>query len=123
MHRARLRLLPLGVVRDLGELAFCFSGAMWVCSWLSSAVVIGHCRAASDRPGTARKLGLTRHSGDLDRYAPGARYRTCPALRRASMVSSMVRRTVVSNELSAPPPLIDKATAAMETLSGASHKL
>src|SRR5207244_12644257 len=56
-------------------------------------------------------------------YAPGARYWTCSALRRASIVSSTVRRTVVSNELRAPPPLIAIATAAMDTLSGASHRL
>jgi len=34
-----------------------------------------------------------------NRYAPGARYWTCPALRSASIVSSTVRRTIVSNEL------------------------
>src|SRR5215216_2311945 len=56
-------------------------------------------------------------------YAPGARYWTCSALRRASIVSSTVRRTVVSNELSAPPPPIASATAAMDTLSGASQRL
>ena len=51
------------------------------------------------------------------------RYRTCFALRIASIVSSTVRRTVVSSELSAPPPLIAIATAAMDTLSGASQRL
>src|SRR5918999_1304371 len=56
-------------------------------------------------------------------HAPGARYWTCSALRRASIVSSTVRRTVVSNELSAPPPLIASATAANDTLSGASHRV
>jgi hypothetical protein len=61
--------------------------------------------------------------GRASLYAPGARYWTCLALRRASIVSSTVRRTVVSNELSAPPPLIASATAAMDTLSGASHRL
>jgi hypothetical protein len=40
-------------------------------------------------------------------------------LRGASVVSSTVRRTVVSSELSAPPPLIASATAAIDTLSGA----
>lgn len=46
------------------------------------------------------------------------------AFRRASIVSSTVKRTVVSNELSAPPPLIATATAAdLDTLSGASHRL
>ena len=40
-----------------------------------------------------------------------------PGLAQASIVSSTVRRTVVSNELSAPPPLIASATAAMDTLS------
>src|SRR5438067_9275221 len=56
-------------------------------------------------------------------YAPGAWYLTCSALRSASIVSSTVRRTVVSNELSAPPALIASATAAIDTLSGASHKV
>ena len=46
-----------------------------------------------------------------------------PGLEQASIVSSTVRRTVVSNELSAPPPLIASATAAMDTLSGASHRV
>jgi NAD-dependent epimerase/dehydratase family protein len=57
------------------------------------------------------------------RYAPGARYWISSALRRASIVSPTVRRTVVSNELSARPPVIASATAAMETLSGASHRV
>src|SRR5205807_143863 len=57
------------------------------------------------------------------RYAPGAWYLTCSALRSASIVSSTVRRTAVSNELSAPPALIASATAAIDTLSGASHRL
>src|SRR5205807_2814049 len=57
------------------------------------------------------------------RYAPGAWYWTCSALRRASIVSSTVRRTVVSSELSAPPPLIASAAAAIDTLSGASQRL
>jgi hypothetical protein len=68
----------------------------------------------------ADQLGMAIRS--RSRYAPGARYRTCSALRRASIVSSTVRRTVVSNELSAPP-LIASATAAIDTLSGASHRL
>jgi hypothetical protein len=61
--------------------------------------------------------------GRASPYAPGLRYWTCSALRRASIVSSTLRRTVVSNELSAPPPLIASATVAMDTLSGASHRL
>src|SRR5207253_6588592 len=56
-------------------------------------------------------------------YAPGTRYPTCSAVRRASIVSSTVKRTVVSSELSAPPPLIASATAAIDTLSGASQRL
>src|SRR5205807_6699048 len=67
--------------------------------------------------------GARAHEGCLRRYAPGGRYLTCPALRRASMVSSTVRRTVVSNELSAPPAPIASATAAIDTLSGASQRL
>jgi hypothetical protein len=55
--------------------------------------------------------------------APGARYPTCSALSKASIVLSTIRRTVVSNELSAPPPVIASATAAMDTLSGASRRL
>src|SRR6266511_5254093 len=66
-------------------------------------------RATSRR----REKGQGRES----RYAPGAWYWTCSALRSASIVSSTVSRTVVSNELSAPPPLIASATAAMDTLS------
>ena len=42
---------------------------------------------------------------------------------RASMVSSTLISTVVSNELRAPPPLMARATAAMDTLSGASQRL
>ncbi len=53
----------------------------------------------------------------------GGRYLICSAFRNASSVSSTVRSTVVSNELSAPPPLIASATAAMDTLSGASQRL
>jgi hypothetical protein len=44
-------------------------------------------------------------------------------LRRASIVSSTVRRTVVSSELSAPPLPIASATAAIDTLSGASQRV
>ena len=72
------------------------------------------------RPWNPRDL---RQSLAPSRYAPGARYRTCFALRRASIVSSTVRRTVVSIEVSAPPLLIASATAAMDTLSGASQRL
>src|SRR5437773_2538719 len=72
------------------------------------------------RSGDPRDL---RQSLAPSRYAPGARYRTCFALRRASIVSSTVRRTVVSIEVSAPPLLIASATAAMDTLSGASQRL
>jgi hypothetical protein len=56
-----------------------------------------------------------------ERYAPGARYPTCLACRSASIVSSTVSSTVVSSELSAPPPVIASATAAIDTLSGASQ--
>jgi hypothetical protein len=41
----------------------------------------------------------------------------------AASVSSTVSKTVVCKELSAPPALIAIAVAAIETLSGASHKL
>ena len=54
---------------------------------------------------------------------PGGRYLTCSTLPRASSVSSTVRSTAVSNELIAPPLLIASATAAIDTLSGASHRV
>jgi hypothetical protein len=41
----------------------------------------------------------------------------------AASVSSTVSRAVVWRELGAPPALIAIAVAAIETLSGASHKL
>ncbi len=82
------------------------------------------------RPRGIARLGAGARSGAsrsarrfATRYAPGARYWTCSALRRASIVSSTVIRTVVSIELSAPPPPIASATAAIEMLSGASHRL
>lgn len=50
-----LLLLSLGLVGDLGELGFCRSGAVGSCAWWSSLVVIGHCRATSDGPGTAQQ--------------------------------------------------------------------
>lgn len=50
---------------------------------------------------------------------PRDRYRTCAALRRVAEVSSTCSSAVVSNELSAPPLLIARATAAMDRLSGA----
>src|SRR3990170_1469407 len=65
----------------------------------------------SPRPGRYRPL----------RYAPGGRYCTWLALVRAAMVSSTVRRTVVSRDLSAPPAPMARETAAIETLSGASQ--
>jgi hypothetical protein len=51
---AGLLLLALGFAGDLGELGFCWSGAVGSRAWWSSLVVIGRCRAASDGPGTAR---------------------------------------------------------------------
>ena len=47
-------LLALGLVGDLGELRFCCSETVGPCAWCSSLVVIGHCRATSDGPGTAQ---------------------------------------------------------------------
>ena len=41
----------------------------------------------------------------------------------AASVSSTVSKTVVCRELSAPPAPIAIAVAAIETLSGASHKV
>src|SRR5680860_1484529 len=75
-------------------------------------------QAASSRPG----------GGDLVAsiielpYAPGGWYETTSAFRRASSVSSTVSSTVVSKALNAPPPLIASATAAIDTLSGASQR-
>src|SRR5205814_1998823 len=71
----------------------------------------------------ALRRGCLARSRGARRYALGGRYWTCSALRSASIVSSTVRRTVVSNELSARPPLIASATAAIDTLSGASQRL
>jgi hypothetical protein len=61
--RARLcGLTPfaLGLVGDLGELGFGWSGTVGSCAWWSSLVVIGYCRSASDGPGTARDRALGR---------------------------------------------------------------
>jgi MerR family transcriptional regulator, copper efflux regulator len=55
-------------------------------------------------------------------YDPGGRYRIDFALPSACIVSSTLRRTVVSCELSAPPAPIASMTDAIETLSGASHR-
>ena len=48
-------------------------------------------------------------------HVPGGRYRISLARRIASIVSSTVSRTVVSYLLSAPPPEIAMATAAIDT--------
>ena len=48
-------------------------------------------------------------SGALEPLAAGRSVLDLPALRRASIVSSTLEGTVVSNELSAPPPLIADA--------------
>ena len=55
--------------------------------------------------------------------SPGGRYVIDEAFFMAASVSSTVSNTVVCQELSAPPALIASAVAAIETLSGASHKL
>ena len=55
--------------------------------------------------------------------SPGGRYLIDEAFCSAASVSSTDIRTVVCMELSAPPALIASAVAAIETLSGASHKL
>ncbi|MFC8928856.1 hypothetical protein ACFT43_23710 [Streptomyces albidoflavus] len=49
-----LLLLALGLAGDLGDLRFRCSGAVGLCTWWSSLVLIGHCRATSDGPGTAQ---------------------------------------------------------------------
>src|SRR5829696_321187 len=76
------------------------------------------CLASLLRPQTRAQL-----AGPRPAYAPGSRYWTSAAWRNASIVSSTVRRTVVSIELSPPPPPIASATAAIDTLSGASQRL
>src|SRR5205807_4749069 len=88
------------------------------------AEILGASRSVecADRAARARSCA-TRGRGRGSRYSPGGRYWTSWALRSASIVSSTVRRTVVSSELSAPPPVIASATAAMDTLSGASHRV
>lgn len=55
--------------------------------------------------------------------SPGGRYLIGEAFRRAAIVSSTVSNGVVCRELRAPPAVIAIAVAAIETLSGASHKL
>src|SRR6185503_8749462 len=55
--------------------------------------------------------------------SPGDRYLIEAAFCMAAIVSSTVIKTVVCTELNAPPALSAKAVAAIETLSGASHKL
>ena len=72
--------------------------------------------------GRARRHGAAALSRQLG-YPPGFRYWISSAFRRASSVSSTLMRTVVSSLLSAPPPAIASATAAMETLSGASQRV
>ena len=57
------------------------------------------------------------------RHVPGGRYRISWARSIACIVSSTVSNTVVSYLLSAPPPEIARATAAIDTLSGASQRL
>lgn len=52
LRRVRLKgIEPLGA---LGEPGFPCSGAMVPCAQWSSLVVLGHCRASSDGPGTAQ---------------------------------------------------------------------
>ena len=55
--------------------------------------------------------------------SPGARYLIDAAFCMAATVYSTVINTVVCTELNAPPALSAKAVAAIETLSGTSHKL
>ena len=60
----------------------------------------------------------------MNSYAvPGGRYAIDAAFFKAASVSSTVSKGVVWKELSAPPALIAIAVAAIETLSGASHRL
>src|SRR6187401_634913 len=59
----------------------------------------------------------------LSLLSPGGRYLIREAFCKAAIVSSTVSNGVVCRELSAPPAVIAIAVAAIETLSGASHKL
>ena len=85
--------------------------------------------ATASRPGAGRGgRPLVGRSGTVGRagfpsYVPGGRYRTCCARPMASIVSSTLNRTVVSTGLSAPPEASARATAAMDTLSGASQRV
>ncbi len=71
---------------------------------------------------TVMPRSLVRNESSGRAYAAGGRYRIDFAFFKASIVSSTLRRTVVSIELSAPPAPIASATAAIDTLSGASHR-
>jgi hypothetical protein len=55
--------------------------------------------------------------------SPGDRYLIGAAFLRAAIVSSTVSNGVVWRELRAPPAAMAIAVAAIETLSGASHRL
>jgi hypothetical protein len=55
--------------------------------------------------------------------SPGGRYLIGEAFLRAAIVSSTVSNGVVWRELRAPPAAMAIAVAAIETLSGASHRL
>ena len=61
--------------------------------------------------------------GALHPFSPGGRYLIDEAFCSAASVSSTVSKTVVWKELSAPPAPIASTVAAIETLSGASHKV
>src|SRR5512134_3354127 len=62
-------------------------------------------------------------TGNSYLLSPGGRYLIGEAFCRAASVSSTVSNGVVCRELRAPPALIAIAVAAIETLSGASHRL
>lgn len=84
---------PLLLALVLGDLRFRCSGAVSSCAWWSSLVVIGHCRAAWDGPGTARlrhtrlaadtldapRLNLSRRQSAMTAGAPTDQARVCLA--------------------------------------------
>jgi hypothetical protein len=74
------------------------------------------------RPSAPRRLTALGLPG-FQPFSPGAWYLIDEALLSADSVSSTVNKTVVLMEPSAPPDPIAMAVAAIETLSGASHKL
>src|SRR5215213_4098451 len=92
---------------------------------ISTSISMGPPESRRSRPISSRTVRRTCVRGAWCAYtlSPGGRYLIEEALFSAASVSSTVSRTVVWTELSAPPAPIASAVAAIETLSGASHKV